>query len=105
MDNFPVIWHRLLPYCMKINNFITRTRKLTLELYQSLINIFGLFRTLELNECASNPCQHDNATCIDNLNGYVCNCPANITGVHCDNGNILFLILLFSYLHLMITYP
>ncbi len=37
----------------------------------------------EINECDSSPCQN-NATCIDELDGYQCNCSANYTGIHCE---------------------
>ncbi|KAK2179759.1 hypothetical protein NP493_474g05009 [Ridgeia piscesae] len=37
-----------------------------------------------IDECASSPC-HNNATCDDLVNGYVCNCSANYTGVYCEN--------------------
>ena len=46
--------------------------------FLSVICIFDFFflgKTCEINvnECMSNPCQN-NATCIDDVNGYVCEC-------------------------------
>ena len=40
---------------------------------------------LDIDECASNPCLNG-GTCLDQENGYICNCPPGFTGVHCDNG-------------------
>lgn len=40
----------------------------------------------DINECSSNPCQHTNATCADNVNSYSCICPHQFTGTHCENG-------------------
>ena len=41
----------------------------------------------DIDECASNPCVND-ATCVDNVNGYTCNCAAGYTGTHCEQGAI-----------------
>ena len=40
---------------------------------------------LEIDECASNPCQNQ-ASCIDRVHAYVCQCPAGYTGLHCEIG-------------------
>ena len=40
---------------------------------------------LDIGECASNPCVND-ATCVDNVNEYTCNCAAGYTGTHCEQG-------------------
>ena len=39
----------------------------------------------DIDECASNPCVND-ATCVDNVNGYTCNCAVGYTGTHCEQG-------------------
>ena len=39
----------------------------------------------DIEECASNPCVND-ATCVDNVNGYTCDCAAGYTGTHCEQG-------------------
>ena len=38
----------------------------------------------DIDECVSSPC-HNNATCVDLVDAYVCNCSANYTGVWCEN--------------------
>ena len=45
-----------------------------------------LFLISELKECKSNPCRNG-ATCVDKLNGYICDCGSNkYSGVHCEQG-------------------
>jgi len=39
----------------------------------------------DIDECASNPCQ-DGGSCIDQINGYTCNCSNSTTGVNCERG-------------------
>jgi hypothetical protein len=38
----------------------------------------------EINECLSNPCRH-NASCIDQIGGYICACPRSFFGHQCEN--------------------
>ena len=42
----------------------------------------------EINECASNPCQHG-ANCSDFVNEYNCTCVPGYNGSHCENGKKL----------------
>jgi len=39
---------------------------------------------VDINECASMPC-FNNGTCIDEINGYKCNCTVGFSGDRCDN--------------------
>lgn len=44
-----------------------------------------LFSILEINECASHPCQH--GTCTDGFNKYTCVCEPGFSGVNCETSN------------------
>ncbi|PFX27383.1 Neurogenic locus Notch protein [Stylophora pistillata] len=37
----------------------------------------------DIDECSSNPCLN-RGVCNDQVNGYVCTCPAGYTGLHCE---------------------
>jgi hypothetical protein len=41
----------------------------------------------DVNECTSAPCVNGGA-CVDQINGYLCNCLANFMGQHCEIGKI-----------------
>lgn len=50
----------------------------------------------EINECLSNPCLN-NGTCIDQVAGFICSCPKNFLGFHCEEKRFLALLGGFSY--------
>ena len=52
---------------------------------------------LDIDECASSPCQN-NATCIDDVGGYICDCQAGYTGQHCQTGENCCNVLLLRWL-------
>ena len=37
----------------------------------------------DIDDCVNNSCQN-NATCVDHVSGYTCNCPAGFTGTYCE---------------------
>ena len=47
---------------------------------QSLLSFIA-----DINECSSNPCLNG-GTCVDQVNGYVCNCQPGYNGVRCQTG-------------------
>ena len=50
---------------------------------QSLLSFIA-----DINECSSNPCLNG-GTCVDQVNGYVCNCQPGYNGVRCQTGECL----------------
>ena len=44
-----------------------------------------LFLVLDIDDCASAPCQNG-GTCVDGINSYTCNCVYGYTGDHCQTG-------------------
>jgi len=38
--------------------------------------------SVDINECASVPCQH-NSTCVNTFGGYLCNCTGGYLGPNC----------------------
>ena len=50
----------------------------------------GSFVTLstDIDECVSAPCQNG-GTCIDQVNGYMCQCAPGYTDLQCQTGNDL----------------
>ena len=45
----------------------------------SFVSFTGASCETNVNECASNPCQHG-GTCEDHVNGFICDCPPGFTG-------------------------
>ncbi|XP_038060587.1 sushi, von Willebrand factor type A, EGF and pentraxin domain-containing protein 1-like [Patiria miniata] len=44
----------------------------------------SLEQCIDMDECASSPCDHQ-ATCVDLIDGYRCDCPPGYEGVHCTD--------------------
>ena len=45
------------------------------------------FYHLDIDECASSPCQNG-GTCIDAIDAYTCDCVPGYDGTDCERGNI-----------------
>jgi len=45
-----------------------------------LVTFTGLRCQIEINECASNPCRNG-GICEDQVNGFICMCPAGFSGI------------------------
>ena len=43
--------------------------------------------SVDIDECSSALCVND-GNCIDNVNGYMCNCSDGYTGNHCESGEL-----------------
>ena len=52
--------------------------------------LLHLFLTSDINECDSNPCQHE-GTCFNFIDLYECQCPPSFTGTNCEIGKIVWL--------------
>ena len=50
-----------------------------------MFNFFLLFLFLEILECMSSPCGA-NGICMEQIDGYFCDCAVGFQGVHCDKG-------------------
>ena len=42
---------------------------------------------VEIDECVSSPCEYS-GTCVDQVNGYVCNCAPGYTDTQCQTGQL-----------------
>ena len=45
-------------------------------------DVYGLIMYLDINECSSSPCENS-ATCVDQLDGYLCLCADGYSGTEC----------------------
>ncbi len=65
------------------------------------IMMFLSFNHTDINECSSNPCLNG-AACVDQVNGYVCNCLAGYAGIHCQTSECtshVFLQMMCTHRH------
>ena len=46
-------------------------------------NLMNFFTFLDINDCDTNPCQH-NGECVDGIANYTCNCVTGVFGPNCE---------------------
>ena len=51
-----------------------------------------VYLSKDVDECASGPC-HNGGTCVDQVNGYLCQCAPGYTDLQCQTGKELALLL------------
>ena len=73
-----LITSHMLPYIWKLP--VLQKSKLPFFSF-----LFFFFFATDINECSSSPCQNG-ATCLDEINGYLCSCTDGWHGVNCDVG-------------------
>ena len=61
--------------------------------YQKQNLNYNNFLLIDIDECASNPCQNG-GSCVDGINLYTCNCNAGYAGYNCEIGNCTYTITL-----------
>ena len=55
-----------------------------IDFIKKLLLYISMYDTSDINECNSSPCRY--GTCIDQVNAFYCNCPADRTGTICADG-------------------
>ena len=66
------------------------------------INIIFMCFIKDINECDSSPCSNG-GSCVDLINGYLCNCLAAYSGKTCQNCRLFCgIIILIAYCHQLI---
>ena len=76
-------WSKLEFNCRRLQfskSFCTLWR-LSDDLSDSFVRFTGVVCETDVNECNSNPCEH-NGTCEDQLNGFICRCQPEWTGLN-----------------------
>ena len=57
-----------------------------MRLYNTgLMPSYCVLKSTDIDECATDPCQNG-GTCIDQVNGYQCQCTAGYTDLQCQTG-------------------
>ena len=86
-----ILWYKyVLKQVQRQNCFSNHSLKF-LDLFSKLnvhsVGSFAVLAVSDINDCANNSCLN-NATCIDQINGYTCNCSIGFTGAFCETGEI-----------------
>lgn len=61
------------------------SKKIRKSQKEKILCMFFVLFILDINECLKRPCKNG-ATCLDNIDGYICKCAAGYTGENCDLG-------------------
>ena len=76
-----MLFHYYLQVKLKFNAEKYETLPYDVSLYLKQVNCCFT----DIDECASAPCQNG-GTCIDQVNGYLCQCAPGYTDLQCQTG-------------------
>lgn len=76
----------MLPFLWGKKHIILFYKEMLVSLYFSSFKVYCFI--LETNECSSMPCRNE-GTCVDIVNGFMCECVDGFNGQTCETGKHL----------------